>query len=92
MIQATAAADSTVARAADSTAAQPAGSTAAQPAGSTAAQPAGSTAAQVADMVPRAVYRTRKAIDAADNTVAGADCIHRLVELVSGADSIQQPD
>jgi len=45
-------------------------------AGNTVAQPADSTAA---DMTPQALYRTRKAIDAADNTVAAADCTRRSV-------------
>jgi hypothetical protein len=53
---------------------------------STAAQPAGSTAA---DMTPQALYRTRKAIDAAGNTVAAAEYTRRSVWLVPGRDSIQ---
>ena len=55
----------------------------------TVAQPADSTAA---DMTPQALYRTRKAIDAADNTVAAADFTRRSVWLVPGRDSIQHTD
>ena len=63
-------------------------------------QAIGSTVAWAArNTVVQPVHRTAvQAIEdtvaqlAADNTAADADCTHRLVELVSGGDSIQQPE
>jgi hypothetical protein len=69
------------------------GSTVAWAARNTVAQPVHRTAVQAVDsIVAQLAVDSIVAQLAADNTAADTDCTHRLVELVSGGDSIQQPE